>query len=137
MLMINISIFASLVTINLLCANQANADNATTIRAGDAEAVNGNGGNIILLPGNGEGLGVDGKVGIGTEDPEQMLEVKGNLKLTSRLPTSHRIHFGNEADIFYSGEGFYVLLPNNTQWLFREDGEIWYYNGFNWNVKVP
>ena len=65
------------------------------------------------------------------------VEIDGDLQFSPKYPTTHRIHFDSDTSAFKSIEGFYVVLPNNKQWLFREDGAIWYYDGASWSTKVP
>ena len=63
-----------------------------TLNAQDGKAsVDGNGGNIILLPGSKTGGGTAGNVGIGTTTPGAKLEVAGKIKITGGTPGNNKV----------------------------------------------
>ena len=52
-----------------------------TLSGGNALGSDRNGGNVLLLPGAATGAGTNGKVGIGTQNPQAILDVNGNIAI--------------------------------------------------------
>jgi hypothetical protein len=75
------------------------------------------GGDIILLPGKGGlgglgGLGLPGKVGIGTEEPEVMLDVRGDIQVDQKIQA-------------YDSGGLELATDEGTTRIFvADDGKV-------------
>jgi len=74
---------------------------------------NRSGGNILLVPGEAEGSGISGNVGIGTTDPVRTLHINDYMRLE---PVSDPPDIPDEGDIYYDSDDHKLKCFDGTNW---------------------